>query len=96
MTNIEMLCWGIQHIAKNHGFDASTDYKEDGEVCIYGGCNVPTLGDVQQLCLDLGIDTSECLESGDCGIDVFITDEWMKNIGRKPYKKGLELWKRIS
>ena len=45
-TNLEMLCWGIQHIAENHGFHANVNYEEDGEVCIYGGCNVPTLSDV--------------------------------------------------
>ena len=94
-TNIQMLVWGIKHIAENHGFKANTNYKEDGEVCIYGGCNVPTLGDVHQLCEDLGIDTYECVDSSDCGIDVYISEEWWENKANKPYEKGMELWRRV-
>lgn len=38
-TNLDMLLWGIKHIAENHGFKASTDYEEEGQVCI---CQPPT------------------------------------------------------
>ena len=94
-TNIEMLCWGIKHIAKNHGFEATTDYMNDNEVCIWGGCNVPTLCDVQMLCEDLGID-KDWIESSDFGIDVFIPEEWWENKAQLPYKKGFELWRRVA
>lgn len=94
-TNIEMLCWGIGHIAKNHNLNAYTNYEEDGEVCIYGGCNVPTLSDVQMLCEDLGIDKTN-IESGECGIDVFIPADWWENKAQLPYKKGFELWRRVA
>ena len=41
-----MLLWGIQHIAENHNFKANVeDWECDGQVCIFGGCNVPTLMD---------------------------------------------------
>lgn len=90
-----MLVWGIKHIAKNHGFHASTDYEEDGEVCIYGGCNTPTLCDVQMLCEDLGI-SKDNIESTDCGIDVFIPEDWWENESSKPYVKGFELWRRVA
>ena len=92
-TNIQMLVWGIKHIAKNHGFHASTDYKEDGEVCIWGGCNVPTLADVHFLCEDLGIEKCN-IESNECGIDVWISEEWLSEYGKKPYVKGEEFWKK--
>ena len=92
-TNLEMLVWGIQHIAKNHGFKSTTDYKEDGEVCIYGGCNVPTLSDVQMLCEDVGIN-KDWIESSDFGIDVFISEEWYEGKAQEPYKKGFEFWRR--
>jgi len=94
-TNVEMLVWGIQHIANNHGFKSCTDYEEDGEVCIYGGSNAPTLCDVQMLCEDLGIDKSN-IEETSCGIDVFIPADWLDNKANETYKKGFELWRRLE
>ena len=94
-TNLDMLLWGIEHIARNHGFDCSLDYEEDGNVCIFGGCNIPTLSDVKMLCEDIGIDPN-CVESCDCGIDVNFTWTWYKNVANKPYKKGMELWRRTE
>ncbi len=91
-TNIEMLCWGIKHIANNHGFYADTAYEDEGEVCIYGGCNVPTLADVRMLCEDLGIE-SKFIDSNDCGIDVWIPADWMENESGKQFD-GMCLWKR--
>jgi hypothetical protein len=95
MKNIEVLCWGIEHIAQNHNFEASTDYEEEGNLCIYGGCNVPTLQDVYFLCEDLGIDR-ECVDSSSWGIDVFITQEWYDSKGNQDYVPGLEMWKRCG
>ena len=95
MTNIEMLVWGIKHIAENHKFNADVNYEEEGEVCIWGGCNIPTLCDVEMLCEDLHIDR-ECIESSEYGIDVFIYDSWYQEWGEKPYEKGYEFWKRVS
>lgn len=94
MTNVEVLCWGIGHIAENHGFGCATDYEESGEVCIYGGCNVPTLSDVTFLCEDLKIDRS-CVESSEWGIDVWLTPEWYESVGQSEYvTSGMEIWKR--
>ena len=94
-TNLEMLLWGMEHIARNHGFECSLDYEEDGVVCIFGGCNVPTLADVKFLCEDVGIDPN-CIDSSDLGIDVVILYRWYIGMGKKPYKKGMELWRRIG
>lgn len=90
MTNIEILCWGMKHIAGNHGLKVNLNWKEEGEVCIYGGCNIPTQCDVEMLCADLGID-KENIESGECGIDVWIPS--LKWCG-KEYRGGLEMWRR--
>ena len=49
-TNLEMLVWGLNHIAENHGIKFGVD------LCVYGGCSVPILADVQMLCEELGID----------------------------------------
>ena len=34
-TNLEMLVWGLNHIAENHKVSACTDI-EDGDVCVAG------------------------------------------------------------
>jgi hypothetical protein len=94
MKKIEVLCWGIEHIAQNHDFGYSTeDWETEGEVCIYGGCNVPTLSDVQMLCQDLGI-PRECIEDSDFGIDVWIPEDWDKDAEYK--ETGMEMWKRYG
>ena len=93
MTNLEMLIWGIAHIAENHGFKFSVDYEEDGQVCVYGGCNVPTLCDVKMLCGDVGIDSDEYVYANDCGIDVEIPYDWFEKKANKIFK-GDEFWRR--
>ena len=90
-----MLCWGIQHIAENHGFHSNIDWEEDGEVCIWGGTNVPTYSDVVFLCEDLGIDKGY-IEETECGIDVFIPKDWYETKAQQPYQKGMEFWRRLS
>lgn len=91
-TNFEMLLWGVNHIAENHGFRAITeDWEEDGEVCILGN-NVPTLCDAQMLCDDLGI-SREYVESNDFGIDIFIPEDWFETKAKESFN-GLCLWKR--
>jgi len=94
MTKIEMLCWGIQHIAENHGFKADINWQENGEVCIWGGSNIPTLSDVRMLCEDLGIG-SENIDCRDYGIDVWLPDEEEWD-GSEEYVTGLEFWRRVA
>ena len=92
MKKIDVLCWGIEHIANNHNLSASTKFwKDEGDVCIYGGCNVPTLSDVQMLCSDLGI-PRDCIDSSDFGIDVFIPEDW--DINGEYTFSGFEMWKK--
>lgn len=92
MKKIEMLCYGIKHIAENHRLEADVEFEETGEVCIFGGNNIPTEMDVRMLCADLGI-PEDNIESGDCGIDVFIPEDWD---GNAEYVTGLEFWRRLS
>ena len=96
-TNLEMLFWGTNHIAQNHGFKARADEEivlEDGEVCIYGGCNIPVLADVRFLCEDVGI-PKDYIESSEMGIDVYIPEDWYEKQAQKEYK-GNDFWKRNS
>ena len=109
MKKIEVLLWGIQHIAQNHGFASDVEYEETGEVCIYGGCNVPTLSDVRMLCEDLGMPMS-CIENSAFGIEVYLDWAWLQenNEERDPSEgqwgllledytsTGNELWKRYG
>lgn len=91
-TNLDMLLWGIKHIAKNHGLKANTDYEEEGQICIYGGCNVPTLADVQMLCGDVGI-SERCVYASREGIDIEILPDWFEKAANKIYT-GLGFWQR--
>ena len=91
-TNWEILFWGIQHIAENHGFVAHTeDWEDDGEVYIVGN-NVPTLSDVRMLCDDLGI-PREYVESNEYGIDVYIPQDWFDEKKDLPFS-GMCFWGR--
>ena len=93
LTNMEMLIWGIKHIAENHNFVAYTDdWEEDLEVYILGN-NVPTLSDVQMLCKDLGIPL-EYIDS-EYGIDVFLPEDWLKEKKDLPFK-GMCFWGRAD
>lgn len=89
-----MLLWGIAHIAENHGFNSCTDYEEDGQVCVWGGCNVPTISDVRMLCEDVHI-AGNCIFTNDFGVDIELTDGWMKKYANKTYK-GMSLWKSVN
>lgn len=94
-----MLCWGIKHIATNHNLHASTDYMADNEVCIFGGCNVPTLADVRLLCADCAMsqeEIDECVEGSDYGIDVWIPEVWWERKASANYVKPFhEFWRRM-
>ena len=91
MTNIKALVWGIKHIAKNHHFKSSTNWKEDGCVYIMGN-NIPTLCDVQMLFADLGIDKSYIYES-EMGIEIEIPYDWFDTEKDKQFI-GLCMWER--
>jgi len=95
MTNLEMLLWGIQHIAENHKFEADTEnWQTEGEICIYGGCNVPTLSDVRMLCEDCKVPFDN-IESSEFGIDVYLPNSprWAKSKYKKPFH---EFWRRMQ
>ena len=94
-TNLEMLVIGIDEIAKNHGLESDTDWEENGEVCIYGGCNVPTLSDVEMLCEELMINHSN-IESSEFGIDIWIDQEWFDELAQKSYVPMGQFWHKKS
>ena len=96
MKKIDVLIWGVQHIAKNHGFDSSTDeWEEDGEVCVYGNnVTVPLLADMRFLCESLGINY-QFLHETMWGIDIAIPYEW-SGIEEEYVSDGFEMWKKAD
>lgn len=102
MKNVEVLCWGMKHIAGNHNCEASVDYEQDGSVCIFGpyGISVPANSDVRMLCEDLSI-PRDCIDVSDFGIDVYVTQEWYDTIGQQEYVypeecRRNDFWKRSN
>ena len=99
MKKIDVLAWGMQHIASNHGFAADTNYEENGCMVI-SGYNVPTMADVQMMCKDLGM-PSEAIDYdrswGTISVDVY--RQWTQEGGplQKEYSPtGMEMWKRCD
>ena len=94
-TNLQMLLWGIEHIADNHGLQASTvDWANEGQICIFGGCNVPTLADISMLCQDVGI-PGDCIYPSEFGVDIEIPEDWFLSVGVSPFS-GDGLWAKYG
>ena len=94
MTKLEVLKWGLNHIANNHGFNADTE--ENEVMCVYGGVNVPTFADVCFLCEDLGI-SRLAIETSWAGIDVnAYIDNWLEKEGAKEYTSAVQFWRRVD
>lgn len=94
MKRIDVLKWGLQHIAANHNLQANTeDYLDENQVCIWGGCNVPTLADVQMLCEDLKI-PKDYIYTDDFGITVELPRRWKQDAEYKV--TGWEMWKKSN
>lgn len=82
MKKIEVLAWGVQHIASNYQMGASTkDYQEDGQMCIFvteahPDVSPAPINDMQMLCESVGIDRSQ-VEVDEYGITVYLDYAWI-------------------
>lgn len=93
MKKIDVLRWGVKHIAENHEFKSFTE--DDGEYTFsIFGVNIPTLSDVRMMCEDLGIPL-ENVYYNPFGIDIEF-EEWAHEQGYEEYKSGIELWRRTK
>lgn len=98
MRKLDVLVWGIAHIAENHNLECSTDYENDWSVCIFGDCSVPVISDVRMLCECVGIPEDE-VHVSDFGIDVWLDYDWFHENGEgfeEYVPTGNELWKRYG
>jgi hypothetical protein len=79
MKKIEVLAWGIAHIAENHHFDSynSLNSEDDEKCCGILGDNIPTTSDVEMMCDDLGIDR-DYIDVSIFGICVTMPEDWDK------------------
>lgn len=80
MKKIDVLVWGIKHIASNYKMGADVDYEEEGQVGVYvtdehPDCSPAPINDVQMLCDDLDIPRGQ-VETSEYGIDVWVDYAW--------------------
>ena len=104
MKKIEVLKWGLRHIAANYRMGVCVnDLDETGEACIYVTDEHPDvspapINDVRMLCQDLGI-KREDVEVDDYGVTVYAA--WYicgsKSLVEQDYQPtGREMWKKFN
>ena len=103
MMKIDVLKWGLQHIAANYRMGASVDdLDETGEACIYvteehPDCSPAPINDVQMMCRDLGIQRRD-VEVDAYGVTVYAA--WYicgdKSLLRDYVPTGNEMWKKCN
>lgn len=97
MTNKEKLIRDLVLIAKNHNLNANVeDFINDEDCpCIYGGCNVPTIADIQMLCASVGL-SEDSIDTSDFGIEIIISENWYDNIMNQEWTPQYETWLRAE
>lgn len=97
MKKIDVLVWGIRHIAGNHHKSSVvyTDYETGGmNLCI--GTNVPTTADVRMLAEDLDV-RGWCFVKG-CAVHIVVPKAWIEAEGQEEFVPaiGMMMWKRTA
>lgn len=100
MKKIEVLEWGVKHIASNHSVSrkvvCNTDYEECQSMSITD-TEVPTVHDARMLCEDLGMERDRCYADNSWGVTVIDVEGWADTIGQQEYTPtGMEMWKRYG
>ena len=101
MKKIDVLVWGMKHIASNYKMSAYVDELADtGEACIcvseeHPDMSPAPINDVQMMCRDLGI-RDEDVEVDAYGVTVYAA--WYisgsKSLTEEYVPTGMEMWKR--
>lgn len=98
MTNKEKLVRDLQLIATNHGLVADVQgFVEDAHTpCIRGGrCNVPTLSDLQMLCMSVGL-SEDCVDITSDGARIITPAEWRRDVMNQEWTPAYEFWLRAD
>lgn len=95
MKKIEVLAWGVQHIASNHrNVVCNTDYEECQSMSIID-TEVPTVQDARLMCEDMGMERERCYVDHSWGVIVIDVEGWADTIGQEEYTPtGHEFWKK--
>ena len=96
MKKIEVLQWGVKHIATNHRSEFNTDYEEYHSMSIWDD-GVPTLADARMMCEGLGIARENCYADHSWNIICIDLDGWLEEHANEEYvPTGMEMWKRYG
>lgn len=103
MKRIDVLKWGLRHIASNYKMGASVDdIEETGDCCIYVTEDHPKvtsapINDVQLLCQDLGIKRDD-IEVDSFGISIYAAYYLHSNkaLYEDYVPTGHEFWKKSN
>lgn len=97
MKKIDVLVWGIRHIAGNHHKSSVvyTDY-ETGSMILCSGTNVPTTADVHMLAEDVGV-SGYCSVKG-FAVEMVLPKQWVDTVGQEEFVPaiGMMMWKRTA
>ena len=97
MKKIDVLRWGVCHIAGNHHKSTSiyTDY-DTGGMSLCTSANVPTLADVRMLAEDLDI-RGWCFTKG-FAVYIVVPKPWIDTVGQEEFEPtmGMMMWKRTT
>lgn len=97
MKKIEVLQWGLRHIAGNHNMGSGfyTDY-DTGSTILCTGTNVPTTADMRMLADDMGV--SDCCYVRGCAVQIDLPKQWVETVGQEEFvpAMGMMMWKRTA
>ncbi|MDD6017068.1 MAG: hypothetical protein PUC18_12490 [Prevotellaceae bacterium] len=97
MKKIDVLAWGVQHIASNHGCDYRTDYDEECPQMTIWDDRVPTVMDVRMMCEDLGMPRKSVHVADLWRVTFIDIGEWAGTDGQDEYEPtGYEMWTRAG
>lgn len=94
MKKIEVLRWGVKHIACNHHFSSGSYTDQDGRTILYTASNVPSAADMRMLAEDLGVD---CITRG-YAVQIIVGRNWLDTVGQEEFvpAMGMMMWKRTT
>ena len=94
MKKIDVLRWGVKHIAGNHHFSGDCYTDQDGRTILYTGSNVPSTADMRMLAEDLGV--REFCHTRGHAVRIVLGKGWVDTVGQEEFvpADGMMMWKR--
>ena len=94
MKKIEVLKWGVKHIAGNHHYYGNYYTDNAGRTILYTGANKHTTAAMRMLANDVGVD---CITRGHA-VQIIVGRNWVDTIGQEELEPtmGMMMWKRTA